>query len=162
MRAVQILSFISCEKAKECISQNVELFFKDGLRFRTCCYSPVSSSSTHFMHKKRKRKNGAQCNLCSDTFLLCVFLFFYFPLCTYVHVLSMSAGCGFPSFISDSLSMLLLHRFRFYSLLCSFYGRWSCLKVQCNHSVDSFQRRKTADLQWYPSHYRLLWCSIIY
>lgn len=35
-----------------------------------CCFSPVSSSSTHFMHK-----NGAQCNFCSYTFL---FLFIFF------------------------------------------------------------------------------------
>lgn len=74
--------------------------FKDGLRFRMCCYSPVSSSSTHFMHKNR-----AQCNFCSYTFLLCFhfsLLFFYksvgalyWYLYIYVHVWCTSAGCGF-------------------------------------------------------------------
>lgn len=55
------------------------LLFEGGLRFRVCCSSPISSCYSNAIHLKKinkrkrkgeKKKNRAQCNFCSKTFLL--------------------------------------------------------------------------------------------
>lgn len=53
----------------------------------------------------------------------------YIDICTYMYMYDAhQLDVGFPlvHIQKYSLSMLVLHRFRFYSVLCSFYGRWSC------------------------------------